>query len=105
MNDSCEAAVLTEHPLQEAADHSQCSEVSFQDNRQSIWWITDKGRKVRSSRAGGLALHLAWVRCSISGTRIQDHRSPVRMSAMGSLVFCTDCGNLLDSSSGNSNAK
>jgi hypothetical protein len=26
-----------------------------------------------------------------------------KMSAIGSLVFCTDCGNLLDSSSGNQN--
>ena len=25
------------------------------------------------------------------------------MSAVGSLVFCTDCGNLLDSSTGNKN--
>ena len=27
-----------------------------------------------------------------------------KMSAVGSLVFCTDCGNLLDSSTGNRNA-
>jgi len=27
----------------------------------------------------------------------------VNMSAIGSLVFCTDCGNLLDSSTGNQN--
>ena len=26
------------------------------------------------------------------------------MSAVGFLVFCTDCGNLLDSSTGNTNA-
>lgn len=27
----------------------------------------------------------------------------VKMSAIGSLVFCTDCGNLLESSTGNKN--
>lgn len=28
----------------------------------------------------------------------------IRMAAIGSLVFCTDCGNLLDGSSGDENA-
>jgi hypothetical protein len=36
--------------------------------------------------------------------RLLSKRVPSNMSAIGSLVFCTDCGNLLDAGDGEENA-
>ena len=40
----------------------------------------------------------------LTSTRSRASLKTAAMAAIGSLVFCTDCGNLLDGSSGNEKA-
>jgi hypothetical protein len=48
-------------------------------------------------------LELFWLLNTFFLFAEEGYKVHIKMSAIGSLVFCADCGNLLDSSTGNRN--
>ncbi len=76
---------------------SRHAESSLQYSTVDLQILSDISIRARSGTPWRQAYHLP----TLSATNFHWRAKIVAMAAIGSLVFCTDCGNLLEGSSGN----